>query len=733
MLILPIHSFRPFTIITQGRTITNTTIVGFESDEKTVAGYLTEQKEKLGVISITGIPGRGKTTLARKVYESKTVVHEFPIRIWTHVSRNSKYKSTYRSILKHFTSEDMSILNEQELCETICACLDTEKFLLVVDNLSSSEDWEAIKKVLPVGNNKGKVLVTSHNDYVGEDSDVSGKGHQLQGLTPEESWKLLQLEVFGNLESRSKELEEIGLDIASKCGGLPLLILAVAGILEPTVDGWKKVSENVNLLLRTKTSLSDVMELTYSMLPDELRDCFLYMGVFPEDWEISASTLTRMWIAEGFIQPRNGVTLEEMASRNLHDLINRKLVMASKINSMGEVKTCRLHDMVREICLIKSKEQNFVQEINKPKETGALDVEQFHRLCLHSNISKFLSRNPKGPKVRSLLCFSEEPMRLGLEYLSVIPDGFPKLRILESKSVQLSKFPAKTFKLIHLRYLTLHVEGLKVLPESVTQIWNLQSLVVETKSRLITMKGNLWSLIRLRYFKTDAAVLLDSKLEGGAGQNLHTLNRLAPESCTEVVSQRAKNLKTLGISGKLTPIFETKFLEELHLLENLKLVSSVTYEETSGDTFYRLPKRNCFPPNLKRLTLKNTLLKWENMSTLAMIRRLEVLKLKDNAFVGFSWEVVGYSFPVLQFLLVANADFVLWEATEKSFPSLRFLVVKNCDNLKEIPGCMGTQLETLEIERLRDSAVESAKIMKEARKQMQNQGEPAFILKMGHV
>lgn len=61
-------------------------------------------------------------------------------------------------------------------------------------------------------------------------------------------------------------------------------------------------------------------------------------------------------------------------------------------------------------------------------------------------------------------------------------------------------------------------------------------------------------------------------------------------------------------------------------------------------------------------------------------------------------------------------------------------MVKNCENLKEIPETVGTHLHKLEIERLRDSAVESARKIGETKN-----GEPKgkfaipFDLKIGPV
>ncbi|KAI3454409.1 hypothetical protein Pfo_011072 [Paulownia fortunei] len=695
-------------------------VVGFEDEEETIINYLKEAKDELDVISIIGMPGLGKTTLAWKIYQNEKIQYEFPTRIWVNVSQVFNRKDVFLNIMKEFTSQDMSGLNDHDLALTVRACLEKGKFLLVMDDVWSVEAWNAIQNVLPKSNWMGKVLITSRDKNVGTHANVTRKPHMLRFLTEKESWELLQLEVFGKLDNCPQELKGIGEYIAKQCDGLPLAIVVIGGILvdqfstteamSAIINAWNKVSENVSTFLKNdkEQRISDIVALSYNRLPDDLRDCFLYLGVFPEDYEIPAWTLTRLWIAEGFIQHRPGQSLEETAEENLKDLINRNLVMVEKTNPNGEVKTCRVHDVIHAFCSSKAaiSEQNLFQEIKMSKE-GVFDppvseIQKYRRLCIHSHLSEFLSGKLKGPGVRSFLCFYKEPVVLNPKYISAIPDPFNLLRVLDSKSIKFTQFPIKVTKLIHLRYITLSYDDLEVLPEAISELWNLQTLVVDTKSRYLTIKANIWKMIQLRHLKTKAAIVLAIQGEGEAGENLQTLTKLSPEYCTDNVFNRAS-------------------LEKLDRLENLKLVNDLFYESASENRLHSLPQPNCFPPNLKRLTLSATFLDWKHMSTLGKIDTLQVLKLKDNAFTGKSWNAVGDGFPCLQFLLIANSDLVFWEASIDHFPSLRCLVLKNCRNLRKIPLGLAKSLQILDIERLDKSAVESAREIQEEAKRMQGQ------------
>lgn len=716
--------------------------MGFDDDLKTIVGNLMEQKEKLDVIPIIGIGGLGKTTLAKMVFAEERVLSEFPMRIWISVSHNFNIRHAFLEILKLFTSQDMSGLSDQELTKIARECLEKEKFLVVLDDLWNLDDWKAIQTILPGSGAKGKVLITSRSYEIGVRANVNREPHVLCFLQPDESWKLLQLKLFGNLGACPQELEGIGKIIASKCGGLPLQIVLVGGILagqlrssqalSPIKDEWQKVSENLNLFLHKGTSMQDYVELTYNRLSDDLRLCFLYLGVFPNDYEISAWTLIRLWIAEGFIKPKKRESLEETARQILDDLISRGLLMADKISPTGEVKTCHVHDIIHDFCIYKAKQQNFFLEIER-SQGGVLDppvseLQNSRRVCVHSNANAVLSKVPDIARVRSFLCFDKSPSLLDPKDISAILDAINLLKVLDSKSITFSEIPREISKLIHLRYVTLSVDDLNILPEPISELWNLQTLLVQTNTRLIEMKANIWRLFQLRHFKTNAVIVLSPNGKGTAGENLQTLNRLSPQSCTTDVFERARNLKELGIQGNLTTFSQIICLEKMSHLEKLKLAHDPLDGIASENPLPGLRESNFFPPNLKKLSLSNTFLEWKHMFTLAKIRSLEVLKLRNNAFTGIYWGVKDYSFLRLQFLLMSDMDLVHWETSTNSFPNLRYLMIRNCKNLNEIPTALGTNLERLDLEHLGKSAVRSARKIAELKELVETKSEFLFKL-----
>lgn len=130
-----------------------------------------------------------------------------------------------------------------------------------------------------------------------------------------------------------------------------MAIVTIAGALaanpKMTPDEWRKLHDHLGIELETNDSLKNinrVLLLSYNDLPYHLKPCFLYLSIFTEDYEIDRKRLVRRWIAEGLLNGRRGMSDEEVAEGYFNELIDRSLIQPSKIDVVGKVKTCRVHD-----------------------------------------------------------------------------------------------------------------------------------------------------------------------------------------------------------------------------------------------------------------------------------------------------------------------------------------------------------------------------------------------------
>ncbi|XP_073140169.1 putative late blight resistance protein homolog R1A-10 [Henckelia pumila] len=706
-------------------TVRQENIVGLEDETNTIIKYLTEASKELDVISIIGMPGLGKTTLAGKIFRDQRIQFEFPTRIWVYVSQEFRKRDVFLSILSNFTkiTDDMYRKSDEDIAKLLRENLERGKFFIVMDDVWTAAAWTELQDAFPKTNNMGKILITSRNEEVAWQANRDREPHKLRLLTSEESWLLLRLEVFGKPECPS-ELEVLGKLIVEQCGRLPLAIVviggtlvkkAAAGDMSAKKNAWRKVSESVGTYLNEDQDkrMEKIIALSYDKLPYYLRSCFLYLGMFPEDFEIPVRKLTLMWIAEGFILQKPGISLEETAQDYLEDLISRNLVMVDKVNPDGKIRTCRIHDMLREFCKNEAgnAKENFFQEMKRSSggifDPSVSEVVKFRRLCIHSNVVSFISTKPYGPRIRSFLCFSKEDITLLPENISSIPAAFKLLRVLEGKSFKFTKFPSDLTNLVHLRYLVLS-SNFKVLPDSIAKLWNIQTLIVDTTSRTLDIKADIWKMIQLRHVKINASTTL-LKSSKTKGEKLQTLGTISHQSCTEDFFDRARGLKKLGIRGRIDTLLDAKGLEKLGNLDKLKLVNDAFPLPPSEGRLTSLPQPYKFPPKLRSITLSATFLDWSHMATLGMLDTLEVLKLKDNAFEGSCWEAAEGGFRHLEILQVERTNLVVWVAAGHHFPRLRCLVLRNCERLEAIPIGLADSLQKLDLKRVNKSASDSAR------------------------
>ncbi|KAL1558881.1 putative late blight resistance protein R1A-10 [Salvia divinorum] len=727
-------------------------VVGFEDVTNELIGRLTGDTDYFDVVSLIGMFGLGKTTVAWKIFNDPEILYKFPVRIWLPISQEFSDKDIFLAILKEFTTIDDELRQKDSMliAPIVADFLSTASFLIVFDDIWSQTDWERLNVAMPQNNNKGKILITSRIEDVGASASCPRPPKKLRFFTQDESWELLRLEALRKLDC-PPELENVGQLIARDCEGLPLAIVVIGGILaakfsakdlSETRKAWDKVSTRVNTYLSENdpaNRMKKFISLSYDRLPYHLRACFLYLGVFPEDYEITVSRLIRMWIGEGFIQHNNDYSLEEAGEMYLEDLINRNLVTIEKLKPNGKVKTCRIHDALRDFCRTETgkENENFLQEIKCNSGTWAPPVSDLHnyrRLSIHSNCLDFIALKPSGYRVRSFVCFCKDEMILSADHIPHLLGAFKLLRVLDVKPIKLIKITSDMYQLVHVRYIALSTD-VHILPTKFSQLWNLQTLIVDTTSRTLEVKADIWRLTQLRHFKTNASANLPKPNKNSKhGAELQTLSTISVESCTAELLEHACNLKKLGIRGRLALLLEGKIgsfdsLGKMKYLEQLKLVNDVHPRPTLEGQLRSLPQPYQFPSKLKSLTLVGTFLTWNIMSVLGLLENLEVLKLKDKAFMGNTWSAAGGGFRRLEFLHIEHTDLAVWEASSHHFPRLRGLVLKNCEKLIAIPIGLAdvASFQMLELFVCKPAAASANKIH-EAKKKKAHANGSAFKL-----
>uniref|UniRef100_M1BKW8 Disease resistance protein n=2 Tax=Solanum tuberosum TaxID=4113 RepID=M1BKW8_SOLTU len=707
-------------------------MVGHSDEQERVRGELTGDSSQLEVISITGMGGIGKSTFAKKMFSDPSIVGFFNVCGWITVSKDYSLKKMLLSLLQDAigVNEQLDEKPDDELADCLQKSLKKRRYLIVVDDIWSIEAWEDIRQWFPEHNNRSRILLTTRITEVARDASSPKKPFQMRFLDPDESWNLFCQKAFGKNDCPA-EFENVGKVIAGNCNGLPLMISVVAGSLssEKMLRKWHEVAQSVSSLVNLDEyqRCSGVLALSYNHLPSHLKACFLYFGVFKKASEISVENLIRLWMAEGLFKLRGIGELEKEASSLLHDLIDKSLIVACKHSLDGKIKTCRIHDLLHDLCLSESESENLLYVSNPPT-----NVRQHRRwVSFHQKPMQdyFPLPFPTYGKTRSLHFLEVKPSyfryELGL-------DRFKLLRVLDLLGLGLIHFPKGLSNLVSLRYLRAgFISG--YLP--IYKLQNLQFLSFRDVYKYtpvdLCLPDGTWKMSQLRHLDSAFFYLCPPpKVSGNKYrvlEHLQSVHGLRPECCTKEMFEGIKKVKKLGICGRASHFKDApkKFLNNLIYLPELEALRISLYDRSSSDFLLRqpVPCVGSFPPNLKKLTLQGTRLLWSQLTVISKLPNLEVLKLKALKLFGnelgeTAWEVSKIEFPKLKFLLIEKKGLEYWTAEDDSFPCLERVIIKNCPSLQKIPQGFADSM-TLQLIELRGCSTSLVNFAREIQEEQQ--------------
>ena len=347
------------------------------------------------------------------------------------------------------------------------------------------------------------------------------------------------------------------MEMVKCCRGLPLAITVLGGILATrhTEGEWDEVFRHVKSYLHEEDNsrLTMVMGLSYDDLPFHLKPCFLYLAHFPEDFEISAKELIRMWMGEGFLskfQYGGGRqdTMEDVGERYLRELVQRCVVLVGEIGSLGRIKTCRIHDLMRDFCVSKAQEENFLQITNiHSMEVSEAHIDKIRRLAINWDRDDFdpmlpLMISKKYPYVRSLLYSVPHLNHVYVKELCF--KNFKLLRVLNLENYT-RNLPEEVGLLIHLKFLSIKNSTMTSLPSSLGNLRCLQTL--DLRSHEMSVTNVFKKMEQLRHLYLPSKYKVSEKLQLANLCYLQTLENVQPKTIQMATSFKLNCLQVLGV------------------------------------------------------------------------------------------------------------------------------------------------------------------------------------------
>ncbi|OQU83206.1 disease resistance protein RPP13 [Sorghum bicolor] len=506
-------------------------LVGVDAPREEIIQLLKCEEQQHKVVSIYGIGGQGKTTLAMEVYHKITEV--FDCRAFVSVSQTPDMKTLLRDILSQISKSNFDsserMETDQQLIRTVRQRLMDKRYFILIDDIWSVSAWELLRSALPLNNNGSRIITTTRVKAVANSccTGIAAQMYEAKPLNDDDSQRLFFKRLFFSSDDCHPDLRKVCSDILKKCSGLPLAIISIAGLLanrSKTLEVWNNVLRSISAAV-DKDSPIDKMKrillLSYFDLPHHLKSCLLYLSVFPEDFSIDCRELILLWVAEGLIPGQDRESMEQLGRSYLNELINRSLVQPTKVGVDGtNVKQCRVHDVILEFIVSKAVEDNFVTIWNGDGfSRNIYSSNKIRRLSIRNvnsaQAAKEIARTIKnGAHIRSINVYQSDSYLLrkhaseflNSQVLRVLAIGgiFSECNLGHVKSFGQLKYLGAGLqltedaqKLQHLETLDLSWANLESIPTCITQLHKLVRLLVRSSVHLPDEIRNLQALEEL--------------------------------------------------------------------------------------------------------------------------------------------------------------------------------------------------------------------------------------------
>ncbi|CAL4898903.1 unnamed protein product [Urochloa decumbens] len=444
-------------------------------------------EQSLKIVSIVGVGGLGKTTLAKTVHDM--LKRQFGCSAFISIGRTPNQTGIFEKLLveldKNYKQVDMARWDIERFGNELHEFLQHKRYFIVVDDIWDVRSWEAIRYALKDNNCGSRIIMTTRNFEVVTKVE---KVYRLKPLSDGNSRKLfykrIQSQEGESLDDVSSELSS---KIIDKCGGVPLAIIAIASLLvERPCEDWSKVYGSIGFGSGDNTT--KILSYSYYDLPAYLKPILLHLSIFPEDYIFDTNSMIWMWIAEGFVHlEKEEGSLFEVGERYYKELVNRSMIQPTVDKGCRFWEEFHIHDIVLDlirkllkdedlITILDSREQHSsLDSLRREKKTGITPLESKVRWLAVQNhhVRRFpedIMDTPKALRSLNFICCKTE--------ILVPLHSFRLCRVL---CIQFSCLPINLkhlARLLHLKYLEIFDTPVDVLPEEIGHLKSLPTLIL---------------------------------------------------------------------------------------------------------------------------------------------------------------------------------------------------------------------------------------------------------------
>ncbi|XP_062187345.1 putative disease resistance protein RGA3 isoform X2 [Phragmites australis] len=472
------------------------TLGDIENEKNKLIDVLTDRKSANKVVTIVGCSGMGKTTLAWKIYNDHCTRNAFSIVVWVSVLNDFNDIGLLSAIVRAAGGNPKGQENRVQLEAMLAAILQGKRFLLVLDDVCGHQIYEnSLEAHWHVCGHGSRILITTRDEIVAtkvKDAYV----HRVKEWTFQDCWSLLCRNAFLDESLNGNTLRNIGIMIIQKCNKLPMAVKIIGAVLrtkERTQEAWQRVYESEGWSFNDRRDdvhgLTGAIYLGYHDLPLHMKQCFVYLSLFPEGSIIRQQFVSQLWISEGLIEERDNCSLEKTAEEYFREFLSRNLLQPEIGND--DITRCAMHDQIRSFLQFFAKDKIFAGE-----STNVTSMEGLRHVWItNSKLMTTVEEIRALTSMKTVILYKNLVSNRGLDKLF---KGLKYLQVLDLGGTEIKYIPRTLESLIHLRLLNLSLTRITELPESIECLGSLQFLGLRYCNWLHTLPLGIGKLQNLR-------------------------------------------------------------------------------------------------------------------------------------------------------------------------------------------------------------------------------------------
>ncbi|XP_061999379.1 disease resistance protein At4g27190-like [Rosa rugosa] len=687
----------------------------FDSRISTLSKIMDELRSpSADIILVYGIGGVGKTTLVEEVFRQVTKDKLFDDAVMVRDVKNPNLEAIQEEIAEKLSLEALSNQTISVRANKICERIKNKKTLVILDDV-----WEQINlKTLGLPHIPTcKILLTSRTGKVLTADYIKQREFLLGILGQDETWLLFE-KTAGDV-TKDSAIKTLATQVAQRCGGLPLLIIAVARALEhSSLPIWEYALTSLHRFDEKEDFTEQAylgLEWSYTRLNEQLKPLFLLCGTTIQGNSISLTNLLKYSMGLGFFK---GLSVEK-ARNALYTQVDK--LKSSCLLLDGDDNTCvRMHDLLHDVAIrIATRDQDVLVQNGVHQLEEWPDQEYFKRCSKIFWSCCIIPSLPDVPwKCPELEMFSLHGNSEKSDQHSKIPSNFfeemPKLKVLDICNLPLMSLPpslellktnlqtlcldgctlehiARVGELSNLETLSLANSKFKELPKEIVKLTHLRLLDLSDSPELEVISPNvISSLTRLEDLRMKNSFEkweAEGDINERKNASLLELKQLSRLTALEIY------IPDVDI---LPPNLFSNMLKRYHIYIGGVWESRYTWKKTMAETTLNTLKLELTPSNQSDQGLRRLMMRSEDLA-------LDVMEGVNNSLYQLDNEG---SLHLKRLQLQKNVD-LTYIINKK----LKHLEICNCKSMEEVVSSttdyneenmnnMFCKLETLELEHL---------------------------------